>query len=357
MRILVGMSGGIDSSVAAYLLKQQGHDVEGVTMTVWGGRTDIQAPKHTNSCYGPESPQDLDEIRAICDAIGIEHHILDLSAIYERVVLNNFKDEYLNGRTPNPCIWCNAKVKFGAMVEYARETGLAFDKFATGHYARIVEKDGRYAIARAVDLKKDQSYFLYRLSQQQLASIVFPLGGMTKQEVRRIDVGQKFHPEEQDESQDFYSGPYTDLLGVQNQLGNIVDTSGNVLGKHEGIWNYTIGQRKGLGISAERPLYVLELRPSTNEVVVGFEEETLQTKVVASQVHWGLLSTVEGELEVTAKIRSAGNATRATVHLEENGTKLVAVFHDEVKAAAVGQSMVVYDGDTVLCGGIIESAD
>lgn len=356
MRVLVGMSGGIDSSVAAFLLKQQGHEVVGVTMTVWGGRTDLPEPKHSNSCYGPERPEDIQAIRTICDAIGIEHHILDLSALYESVVLKNFKDEYIQGRTPNPCIWCNAKVKFGAMVEQARKQGLQFDKFATGHYARIVEREGRFAIERAVDVKKDQSYFLYRLSQQQLVSIVFPLGSMTKEEVRKLDVQQGFHGVDQEESQDFYAGSYTDLLDAANQTGNIVDRRGRVLGTHEGIWNYTIGQRKGLGLGAEHPLYVLALRPSTNEVVVGSGQETLQTQIVASQLHWSLHSTIVGEVELTAKIRSAGSPLRALVHLQEEGTKLVATFKDQIKAAAVGQSLVVYEGDAIVCGGIIESA-
>ena len=354
MKVLIGMSGGIDSSVAAFLLKQQGHEVVGVTMTVWGGRTDLPQPKHSNSCYGPEREEDIQEIRTICRKIGIEHHILDLSSLYETVVLKNFKDEYLQGRTPNPCIWCNAKVKFGAMVEYARQKGLEFDKFATGHYARIVERDGRYAIARALDIKKDQSYFLYRLSQQQLAHTEFPLGSMTKEEVRKIDVEQGFHRAGHEESQDFYAGSYTDLLDVVNQTGNIVDKTGAILGTHQGIWNYTIGQRKGLGVSSEKPLYVLALRPSTNEVLVGYEEETRQTQVIASQLHWSLYPTLDHGVELKAKIRSAGNPTVAVVHLEDDGARLVARFNDEVKAAAVGQSLVVYDGDAIVCGGIIE---
>jgi tRNA-specific 2-thiouridylase len=168
------------------------------------------------------------------------------------------------------------------MVEYAIQSGLVFDRFATGHYARIVEQDGRYAVAKAVDLKKDQSYFLYRLNQQQLARTLFPLGGMTKEEVRKIDVAQGFHKVYQEESQDFYDGDYTDLLDITARQGNIVNRRGEVLGRHEGIWHYTIGQRKGLGIAAERPLYVLELRADTNEVVVGFVEETLQSTVIAA---------------------------------------------------------------------------
>ena len=325
-------------------------------MTVWNGRTDLPAPKHTNSCYAPEKAEDIEKTKIICDKIGIAYQVLDLSDLYETVVLKNFKDEYMNGRTPNPCIWCNAKVKFGAMVEYAREKGLQFDKFATGHYARIVEKDGRYGITRARDLKKDQSYFLYRLNQTQLSSILFPLGDMTKEEVRKIDVLQGFHDVYQNESQDFYGGDYTDLLEVTNQEGNIVDKKGTILGKHEGIWHYTIGQRKGLGVAAERPLYVLSLKPQTNEVVVGFVEETFQTTVTASQVLWGVADKLEGEVSVQAKIRSTGYPTQAIAHQNEDGT-ITAVFQDEIKAATVGQSLVLYEGEIVLCGGIIEKAE
>jgi tRNA-specific 2-thiouridylase len=349
------MSGGIDSSVAAYLLKQQGHEVVGVTMTVWNNKADLPAPKKSNSCFAPEKAEDIEKIKEICNKIGIEHQVLDLSDLYEQIVLKNFQDEYLNGRTPNPCVWCNAKIKFGAMVDYAREKGLRFDKFATGHYARIVERDGRYAIARAVDRKKDQSYFLYRLDQRQLSSIMFPLGSMVKEDVREIDVAQGFHDVYQEESQDFYGGDYTDLLDVTNKEGNIVNSEGKVLGTHNGIWHYTIGQRKGLGIAAERPLYVLSLRPQTNEVVVGFEEETLQRVVTASNVVWSAVEALDGDMDVLAKIRSTGQPSEAKARSLPDGS-VTATFAHDIKAATNGQSLVLYDGDTILCGGIIEDA-
>jgi tRNA-specific 2-thiouridylase len=353
MRVLVGMSGGIDSSVAAYMLKQQGYDVCGVTMLIWNKRKGLPAPKHTNSCYGPEKAEDVEKTKEIARKIGIEHVTIDLSELYERVVLKNFQDEYLSGHTPNPCIWCNAKVKFGAMVEYAREKGLSFDKFATGHYARIVH-DGRYAIARAVDLKKDQSYFLYRLSQEQLATILFPLGGMEKTDVRKIDVAQGFHAVGQDESQDFYGGDYSDLLDVKDKKGDIVMPDGTVVGHHEGIWHYTIGQRKGLGIAAPRPLYVLELKPDKNQVVVGYVEDTVDSKVTADQVVWQAVDHIDGEIPVQAKIRSTGSPLDAVAHQE--GGKIVASFPVPVKAATKGQSLVLYKDDKILCGGIISEA-
>ncbi|MDD3424007.1 tRNA-specific 2-thiouridylase MnmA [bioreactor metagenome] len=355
MKVLVGMSGGIDSSVAAYLLKQQGHEVMGVTMTIWNKRSHLSRPLNSTSCFAPDKTEDIRAIKKICEKIGIEHQVLELSDLFEEIVLSNFKAEYMDGRTPNPCVWCNAKIKFGAMVEYAMQSGLVFDRFATGHYARIVEQNGRYAVAKAVDLKKDQSYFLYRLNQEQLARTLFPLGGMTKEDVRKIDVAQGFHKVYQEESQDFYDGDYTDLLDISARQGNIVTKQGEVLGRHEGIWHYTIGQRKGLGIAAPRPLYVLELRADTNEVVVGFVEDTLQSTVTASDVVWSKVSSLEGEVVVQAKIRSTGYATEAKARQNDDGT-ITAIFSDEVKAATVGQSLVLYDGSTILCGGIIVQA-
>lgn len=353
MRVLIGMSGGIDSTVAAYLLKQQGHEVVGVTMTIWNNRSDLPTPKQSNSCFAPDKTEDLEKIKAICAKLGIEHQTLELSDQFEQQVLRNFNDDYMSGKTPNPCVWCNSKIKFGAMVDYAREKGLQFDKFATGHYARIVEKDGRYAIARATDLKKDQSYFLYRLTQEQLASTLFPLGSLHKDEVRRIDEEQNFHSVREQESQDFYGGDYTDLLETSSKEGDIVDLDGNVLGKHEGIWHYTIGQRKGLGLAAEKPLYVLELRADSNEVVVGFVEHTYNSSVTAGSVVWGLTDHLGSEVDVQAKIRSTGYPVAARARQEEDG-RITAIFDSEVQAATLGQSLVLYDGPLILCGGIIE---
>lgn len=356
MRILVGMSGGIDSSVAAYLLKQQGYEVTGVTMLIWKGRRDLpKQTKHMNSCYSPNEIEDLPQIKEIAEKIGIPHVVVDLSELYERTIISNFQSEYLSGHTPNPCIWCNAKMKFGAMVDYARETGLVFDKFATGHYARIIQEGGRYALRKAVDPRKDQSYFLYRLSQEQLARTLFPLGEMTKDEVRKIDVAQGFHQEDQDESQDFYSGDYTDLLNVENKRGEIVLKTGEVVGHHHGIWHYTIGQRKGLGIAAPRPLYVLSLDPKKNQVVVGYEEDTLEQTVTAGQINWQLLDHIEGAMEVEAKIRSTSRAMAALARENEDGS-ITCSFKTPVKAATAGQSLVLYRGDEVVAGGIITTS-
>ena len=355
-RVLVGMSGGIDSSIAAYLLKKQGYHVSGVTMSLWKDSRVFHGDATKDACFSPNKKEEIDKAKAICDRLGIEHTVLDISDLYESTVLKNFRDEYLSGRTPNPCIWCNQKIKFGAMVEYAKAAGLQFDYFATGHYARIEQENGRFCLKRGLDPMKDQSYFLYRLSQRQLSTTLFPLGSMTKADVRAIDVELGFHPEGQSESQDFYSGSYADLLDVEPTPGDIVDTEGRVLGRHNGIWNYTIGQRKGLGVSAPKPLYVLSLDVAKNRVVVGYEESTVNTTVRATNLNWVSVEDLPSSIHASAKIRSTGTPVACEVSIDLQD-RLCAVFDTPVKAATPGQSLVVYDNDKVLVGGIIESVD
>lgn len=355
-KVLVGMSGGIDSSVAAYLLQKQGYDVQGVTMSVWKDGHKFTGDFTKDACFSPNKAAEIDKTREICDRLGIRHTVLDISDLYESVVLSNFRDEYMNGRTPNPCIWCNQKIKFGAMVEYARQAGLEFDYFATGHYARIEKTGSRYSLMRGLDPMKDQSYFLYRLSQKQLSTTMFPLGSMNKTDVREIDVKLGFHPEGMKESQDFYSGSYSDLLDTEPKEGEIVDTDGKVLGKHNGIWNYTIGQRKGLGVSAPYPLYVVSLDVPNNRVVVGTQERVINTVVRADRINWVSIEGIEGEISAQAKIRSTGLPVQCSVYVDGQD-RLCARFETPVKAATCGQSLVVYDGPRVLCGGIIESVD
>ena len=355
-KVIVGMSGGIDSSVAAYLLLKQGYEVQGVTMSVWKKNPNFKGNFDKDSCFSPNKEEEIEKTKKICQKLGIKHTVLDISDLYESVVLKNFKDEYLNGRTPNPCIWCNQKIKFGAMVDYARNAGLEFDYFATGHYARIEKENGRYCLKRGLDPLKDQSYFLYRLSQKQLSTTLFPLGSMNKADVRKIDLELGFHPEGQSESQDFYGGSYSDLLDVEPKQGDIVDTDGKVLGKHNGIWNYTIGQRKGLGISAPKPLYVIALDVKNNQVVVGYEDKTVNTLVKASNINWVGVESLDCEISAQAKIRSTGTPIACKVFMDSQD-RLCASFDTAVKAATCGQSLVVYDGDKILCGGIIEATE
>ena len=350
---MVGMSGGIASTVTAWLLKQKGYDVSGITMLLWKPDYNFSIKSNKDACFSPGETKDLEKIKTLCEKIGINHTVLNLSDEFENNVLKNFRDEYLSGHTPNPCIWCNRLIKFGAMVEEAKKAGLQFDYFATGHYARIEKCNDRYKLLKAEDSTKDQSYFLYRLTQQQLSQTLFPLGTYTKQEVRQLDFKLGFHPENQVESQDFYNGPYSDLLNVESKTGNIVNIDGKVLGKHNGTWNYTIGQRRGLGISSDKPLYVIALKPDTNEVVVGYEEKTNVTKVNANQLNWVSIPGIEDEIQAYAKVRSTGVALPCTVKV--NADTVTATFDKPIKAPNCGQSLVIYDENAVLCGGIINN--
>lgn len=355
MKVVVGMSGGIDSSVTAYLLKQAGHEVIGVTMILWSERSGLKGKSaRGNFCFSQDKSEDIAKIKEICKTIGIEHLVLNLSQSFEDSVLRNFKDEYMGGRTPNPCVWCNPTIKFGAFWDELRNHGITFDAFATGHYARIDTINGRYCLRQGKDPKKDQSYFLYRLSQEQLSHILFPLGEMVKTDVRKIDTKLGFHPEEQKESQDFFDGDYAELLNQEDEEGDIVDVQGKKLGTHHGIFHYTIGQRRGLGVSADRPLYVVELDPEKNRVIVGYEENTYQTVVKAHNCVWGsrLDFPTTG---LSAKIRSTGQPIPASVVKEADGS-ITATFTQKVKAATNGQSLVIYEGDTIVAGGIISSS-
>lgn len=352
MKILVGLSGGVDSSVAALILKQQGHDVVGATMSIWGKDGMAAKSGHKNACYGPDEKEDIEEARKIAAQIDIPYYVFNCVEQYEQIVLDNFKSEYIQGRTPNPCVWCNALVKFGVLPLIAKENGIEFDKFATGHYARVEEKDGRFLLKRGIAPHKDQSYFLYRLKQEQLKNIILPLGSYTKDQIRKIAKDNGLEVAEKPDSQDFYDGDYNELLGVKEKDGNIVDLDGKVLGHHKGIWNYTIGQRKGIGVSATEPLYVLELRKDTNEVVIGPADKTFKKELTAVNLNWIAFDKLENERKVYAKIRSTQQPTPVTI--TPNGDNVDVVFDELQKSIAIGQSVVFYDEDVVLGGGVID---
>ena len=353
MRIAVGMSGGVDSSVTALLLKERNFDVFGISMTIC---SDKHAKPRTKRhvCYGPEEQEDIKRAQEVCGIIGIPFYTINCSEQYQNIVLAYFRREYQSGRTPNPCVRCNELMKFDFLLGAARKTGLSFDKFATGHYVRAEHDtiDNRYILKKAKDRKKDQSYFLYRLSQIQLSQAVFPLGDYHKDEVKDIAHKQGLPVTNAHESQDFYSGDYCELLNIKEKEGNIVDINGAVLGKHRGIWAYTIGQRRGLGISSPRPLYVIGIHRTKNEVVVGPEEDTYNETLVAKDIRWVSVQNIRGKMKVDAKIRSSHVGSRAVIKPIEWG-KVHVKFDFPQRSISPGQSVVFYDEDILVGGGII----
>lgn len=351
--VIVGLSGGVDSSVAAYLLKEQGFDVIGVTMAIWDGQYKSTG-KH--ACYGSDEEEEIGEAREVAKKLDIPYHVFNCSDEYKYAVLDYFKSEYLAGRTPNPCVQCNQLIKFGILPAMARKSGIEFDFFATGHYANVEfsEKYQRYILKNAVDLKKDQTYFLHRLTQDQLSNAMFPIGRFNKPEIKELARKVGITIEDKEESQDFYSGDYKDLLEVEDHPGNIVDSKGKVLGNHKGIWNYTIGQRKGLGIAWSEPLYVIGLDKESNTVIVGIREETCHSSFVVSNMNWVALSELARPMNCLAKIRSAQKKCEATIEPIENGDVKVTFFHPD-DAITPGQSAVFYENDIVLGGGIIKA--
>lgn len=354
MKVLVGLSGGVDSSVAALILKERGYEVIGATMSIWGKHGLAATEGKHNACYGPDEIEDIEAAQNLATQLGIPYHVVDCVTKYEDIVIKNFKKEYLDGHTPNPCVWCNALIKFGVLPEIARLNGVEFDKFATGHYAKVEEENGRYILKRGIAPHKDQSYFLYRLKQEQLKNIILPLGNYTKDQIRQIAKENNLQAADKPDSQDFYDGDYNELLGVEDKIGNIVDTNGKILGTHKGIWNYTIGQRKGIGVSSTEPLYVLELKKESNEVVIGPADKTFKKSLIANDLNWIAIEDLKEPKKCQAKIRSTQQPTPVEIRPLQTG-EVEVIFDDMQKSIAIGQSAVFYDGNKVLGGGVIKS--
>ncbi len=357
-RVVVAMSGGVDSSVTAALLKEEGHEVIGISMQVWD-YTRFTAPhgeKFDTCC----SLDDIHDARRVAEQLQIPFYVVNFEEEFQRFVIDDFVAEYFRGRTPNPCARCNQWIKFGLLLEKARD--LAADFLATGHYARITEGPGGLLhLLKGVDAGKDPSYFLFTLTQEQLRATLFPLGGMTKEEVRRLAAGYGLRVAEKGESQEICFVPDNDYVrfleesGAREDLsGNIVDSRGNVLGRHQGTYRYTVGQRKGLGIAHPHPLYVLGLDAARHEVIVGARDELVSDSLVAAEVNW-IVTPPTAPFAATCKIRYRHRPVPCTIDPLPEGRALVR-FPQGEKAITPGQAAVFYDGDEVLGGGWIDKS-
>lgn len=357
--VMAAMSGGVDSSVCALLLQQAGYDVRGATMVLRGGEVLGDAGEGEGSTCG--SARDVEDARAVCRRLGIPHDAFNLRDRFDAAVVSPFCRAYLEGRTPNPCIACNRLLKFEALQKRRRQLGL--DYVATGHYARRRwdEATGCWQLLRASDPAKDQSYVLYHLTQDTLAHMLFPLGELTKDEVREMARAHGFVTAEKPESQDICFVPDGDYAGfIEGRCGadtafspgEIVDREGRVLGEHAGLIRYTIGQRKGIGVAAREPLYVLGKDASANRLVVGFKDELLSSGVVACDVNLISGGVLEGPRKVQVKTHYRQRPVLATA--EQTGPdELTVTFDEPQRAAAPGQAAVLYEGDVVLGGGTI----
>lgn len=360
-RVAVGMSGGIDSSVAAYLLKRLGCDVTGVTMQIWDGSFDFPDTGRSG-CFGPGEAAEIESARALAARIGIPHVVVPLADEYRKEVVGYFRSEYLAGRTPNPCCKCNRNIKFGELPEKLRNSGIGFDFFATGHYARtrFEEIPGRAVLLKGRDRAKDQSYFLALLRSSVLNGVCFPLGEMTKAEVRNLASSLGWSEFDSiRESQDFIESDHYSDLFEKNEVrpGPIIDRSGRVLGEHKGLVNYTVGQRKNLGLGGgrEKPLYVTSLDGCANAVVVGEYADLFRRKFIARDVNWlSRDGAPAAPLRVTAKIRQQ-HAGASAILTGLDGGRVEAIFDEPQMAITPGQVAAFYDGELVVGGGIIES--
>ena len=350
------MSGGVDSSVAALLMKQKGFECIGCTMKLYDNEAAAQAQGRT--CC---SADDVQDARSVAARLGMPFYVFNFKDEFREKVMNRFAASYLQGLTPNPCIDCNSCMKFGKLFERADELGCAL--IVTGHYARVEQSaDGRWLLKRSANTAKDQSYVLSSLTQAQLARVRFPLESLSKDEVRSIAAENGFFNSQKPDSQDIcfvpdgrYAKAVEELSGIKPEPGPYLDTEGNVIGTHKGIIYYTIGQHKKLGISTEVPLYVKEIRPEENAVVLCTNDELFSREVHAKDVNWISGEVPSEPFRCSAKIRYRHQAASATVYPEENGSALI-VFDEPQRAVTPGQTAVMYDGDTVLAGGEIARA-
>ncbi len=354
-KVVVGMSGGVDSSVAAYLLKEQGYEVIGVTMQIW--QDEEEAAKEENGgCCGLTA---VDDARRVAQALDIPYYVMNFKKEFKCRVIDYFVEEYLQGRTPNPCIACNRYVKWESLLQRSMEIGA--DYIATGHYARIDQlPNGRFAIRNSVTAAKDQTYALYNLTQFQLSHTLMPVGDYTKEEIRQIALNQKLPVAHKPDSQEICFVPDQDYASfIDREVpgrvagpGNFVTKDGKVLGQHKGITHYTVGQRRGLEIAAGHRIFVTEIRPETNEVVLGENEDTFTDTVICDRVNFMAIPDLTEPVRALAKIRYNHKGEYCTLEKQADG-KVICSFERPVRAATPGQAVVFYDGEHVLGGGTI----
>ena len=370
-KVVVGMSGGVDSSVAAYLLKKQGYDVIGVTMQIWQDE-DVCSMEENGGCCGLSAVEDARRVASVLD---IPYYVMNFKKEFKENVIDYFVSEYLQARTPNPCIACNRYVKWEALLKRSLDIGASY--IATGHYASITKlPNGRYTIKKSVSQAKDQTYALYNLTQYQLAHTLMPVGEYAKDAIREMARDLKLPVANKPDSQEicfvpdnnyagFISGYLTEkektvaeAEGIRKDgyhglhPGNYVNTAGEVIGRHQGLIHYTVGQRKGLGIAMGQPVFVLELRPETNEVVIGNADEVFSDHLTTNRLNFMAIEDLDGELEVEAKIRYSHKGAPCTIK-RTGADEIVCSFHEPQRAITPGQAVVFYQGDIVIGGGTI----
>ncbi len=356
-KVVVGLSGGVDSSVAAYLLKEQGYDVIGVTMQIWQ-EEDIFVQEEEGGCCGLSA---VDDARRVAQLLNIPYYVMNFRQEFQKKVIDYFVCAYQHGCTPNPCNACNRHIKWEALLKRSMEIGA--DYLATGHYARIKQLDnGRYTIQNSVTAEKDQTYALYNLTQEQLSHTLMPVGAYTKEEIRAIAQSIHLPVAHKQDSQDIcfipdgdYAGFIKKETGESFAPGNFVDMDGNILGKHKGIIHYTVGQRKGLGLTAPAPLFVKEIRPEMNEVVICRSEELFETVCYVKDMNYMGMSEPEAgkSVEAIGKVRYSHKGAACMITVLEDG-RVKCTFKEPQRAMTPGQAAVFYRDDYVLCGGTID---